>query len=63
MKATLDDLLKEKDRYEKANENGQLQSMELKSIANSILLRLVDEEHLEAKEKEAYEWAKKQIRG
>lgn len=62
MQATLNDLLKQRAQYERASENGHLQEKELRSIAISMLSILGDE-HLEAKEKEAYEWAKKQIKG
>lgn len=63
MSKRLDMLLLEKNTYENSNDNEFLQQRELKSIADAILLELVDENHLDAKEKEAFEWAKKTIKG
>lgn len=56
-------LLSEKKDYENATNNTHLQEKELNSIATAMLLQLVNEANLEADEKEAFEWAKKQIRG
>lgn len=57
----LEELLKEKAKYEDSNENEHLQQKELKSIAGAILLELVDTAHLSPKEKEAFEWAKSKL--